>query len=377
MKNGAPSAENYYINLADKRQPGGITAEIMKRSTPYLFHSAMEEYRPTPLVNLKSLALSLGINNIYIKDESQRFNLNSFKSLGASFAIDQILKNMPAIDTFSTATDGNHGRAVAWTASREGKKSRIFVPAGTAESRIRAIEDEGGVVSVFPGTYEETCRHAFNISRQKGWSIIQDTSTDDYEEIPALIMAGYTTIFVEMEELLNGLPSPAYDIVFLQAGVGSFAASAIWYLLRRYGTQIPKVVIVEPLESDGILESFKNGHPSSPHGTLMTCMAGLNCGIPSLSALEIIRCGADAIISIDDSDAEDAVKRLYFASGNDHKVISGESGAAGLGGLIRTLNDPDLVAVRKHIGLTSDSSVLLINTEGATDPESFRHIINL
>lgn len=364
----------FFINTpADSLKPG-LTLSLLRKSNPLPFHKSLEGYNPTPLVLMGTLSLIPGLKEIYIKDESLRFGLNAFKSLGASYAINQIIKNRPGCTTFCTATDGNHGRAVAWSATREGKESRVFVPASTSQSRIEAIRDEGAIVTVFNGNYDETCQHALKESIRNGWELVQDTAYEGYEEIPALIMAGYTSMFRELENSLNPAPAPRVDIVFLQAGVGSFAASAAWYYQNRYGTRRPKIVIVEPTESDGILESFRQGIRSEPRGNQKTVMAGLNCGIPSVSAWEIIRNAADAVIAVDDRDAMDAMKMLYSNEGG--RIISGESGAAGLAGLLRLSGDPALRPVRKHIGLNKESRILLFNTEGDTDPENYRDIIN-
>jgi diaminopropionate ammonia-lyase len=366
--------KEFFINIPGNSLPASVTTDILAKHDPLLYHSQLHEYKPTPIIGMKELAATLGVGSIYIKDESHRFHLNAFKALGASFAINQILKNTPEIETFCTATDGNHGRAVAWAAKMAGRKSVVFVPAGTSPSRIEAIEAEGATVSEFSGNYDKTCNHARKVSSKNGWKLVQDTSEIGYEEIPALIMAGYTTIFREMESSLNGLPKPLFDIIFLQAGVGSFAASAIWYYLSRYGANRPKIVLVEPSESDGVLESFKQGRRSEPRGSLNTIMTGLNCGIPSLNAWEIIRHGVDAVLRIDDRYAIDAVKRLYHPGCDDTRIVAGESGAAGLAGLILLRRAKNLKIVANHIQLTSESKILLINSEGATDPVNFKLI---
>ena len=279
--------QDFFINRASNKLSVTGCDRILRNSSSFDFHSSLPGYKPTPLLKLSNLGKRLGVANLFVKDETFRFGLNAFKGLGASYAINTILKDKPYIETFCTATDGNHGRAVAWSAKREGKRSIIFVPAGTTQSRVKAIEKEGADVTIIDGTYDETCEHALKISKESGWELVQDTAWDGYEDIPARIMAGYLTLFQELEDSIHILPEPTVDIVFLQAGVGSWAATAIWYYFNRYGEQRPKMVIVEPKESDGILESFKNSYRTKPLGSLETIMAGLNCGIPSKSAWEI------------------------------------------------------------------------------------------
>jgi len=367
------SREGYYNNKPDNIIPGSLTTRILEKEEPLHFHAGLPGYSPTPILMLEGSGSPKSMENIFIKDESHRFGLKSFKVLGASYAINKILKKRPGALTLCTATDGNHGRAVGWSASRDRRLSRVFVPEGTSDARIAAIEEEGAIVSVFNGNYDETCRYAMMESSRNGWELIQDTAFKGYEEIPALIMAGYTTIFRELEDSLNKLPDPMVDIIFLQAGVGSFAASACWYYLNRYGTRRPRIVIVEPEESDGILASFINGYPSAPSGSLNTIMAGLNCGIPSISAWEIIKHVSDAVINVDDSYAVAAMRILF--NNKDCRITAGESGAAGLAGLLRLLDDRALKPVKDHIGLSNDSRILLVNTEGDTDPESFNMIV--
>jgi len=360
------AGEDFFINTAYNKLPDNITVNTLKNSKSLDFHLTLANYSPTPLIRLKDLGRSLGIRDLYIKDEASRFGLNAFKGLGASYAIHQILISKPHIKTFCTATDGNHGRAVAWSAKREGKESRIFVPVYTSQSQIKAIEEEGAIVTKIDANYDETCEYALKTGQRNGWEPVQDTFWEGYEETSAQIMAGYLTQFQELENTIHTLPVPGIDIVFLQAGVGSWAASAIWYYINRYGEQRPQIVIVEPSESDGILESFKKGYRTQPVGTFKTIMEGLNCGIPSKSAWGIIKNGTDAILRIEDSHTLEAMKILFAPEGNDTKVIAGESGAAGLAGLVRILEDPEFECLKRHLGLTERSKVLLFNTEGKT-----------
>jgi diaminopropionate ammonia-lyase len=365
----------YFINQPSNILPVSLTTAILAGSNALSFHQSLPDYRPSPVHHLPALAQQLGIGSIHVKDESSRFGLNAFKVLGASYAIAEILKKHPGIQTFCTATDGNHGRAVAWAARQAGKEAVVYVPQHTSPGRIRAIELEGAQVIKVNSDYDETCAQAEVAGKKEGWQLVQDAAWKWYEEIPATIMAGYLSHFMEMENHLHSLPQPAVDIVFLQAGVGSWAAAAVWYYLHRYKLNRPKLVIVEPATAAGILYSFQQGSRQKPTGSFETIMAGLNCGIPSLSAWQILKTGANAVIAIEDHYAKQAMKTFYAPGGNDPLIVSGESGAAGLGALLALLHEQAYEPLKKHLNITQASRVLLFNTEGATDPEMYKSII--
>jgi diaminopropionate ammonia-lyase len=366
---------DFYFHTPSNQLPDNLTHHILSQSRAMDYHKTLENYSPTPLVKLPALAKKLGVNNIYLKDESHRFGLNAFKGLGASFAVHKALEENPEIGTVCTATDGNHGRAVAWAARMAGKKAVIYVPKDTTQNRIKAITGEGAEVIQLDENYDQTSRHAEEESRRNGWQLIQDAAWEGYEEIPAYIMAGYLTHFKELEDELHPLPKPKIDVVFLQAGVGSWAAAAIWYYLNRYGKNRPKLVLVEPKESDGILQSFIAGKRTLPSGNQVTIMAGLNCGIPSLSAWEFIKSGADAVMRVEDTYAEKAIRQLYYPEGEDESVIAGESGVGGLAGFL-ALQEPRFDELRRNLGIRPHSNVLFYSTEGATDQDSFNRIIS-
>jgi diaminopropionate ammonia-lyase len=365
----------FFINNPNNKILENLTTSILKNSNAFSFHKSLSAYKSTPLIELPALAKRFGVSNIFVKDESFRFGLHAFKGLGASYAIHEILRKKPQTKTFCTATDGNHGRAVAWSAKREGKHSVVFVPKGTTDYRIDAIKKEGANVLKVNGSYEETCAHAEEVSIEEGWQLVQDTAWNGYEEIPAEIMAGYLTHFIELEDSVHTESKAKIDIVFLQAGVGSWAASAVWYYLNRYGANRPKLVIVEPAESNGILTSFKQGNLSQPTGNLDTIMAGLNCGIPSSTAWEIIKNGVDTAISIEDAFAVQAMKALYFPTENDQKIIAGESGVGGLAGFMAMMQDSKYDALKTTLGINENSNVLFFSTEGATDPDRFKALV--
>ena len=368
--------EDFFINHPNNIIESNITNQILKDSNSIFFHKSLKEYKKSKLHQLSSLAKFLNVSNIYVQDESSRFGLKAFKGLGASYALHRILKKNPNVSIFCTASDGNHGRALAWSAKIYQKKCVVFVPSDVSDSRIKAIVDEGAIVEKLNLNYEDTCKYAFEISLKNNWKLVQDTSWENYETIPAYIMSGYLTHLIELEDTINKSNEPRFDIVFLQCGVGSWAASCIWYYLNRYGKNRPKIILVEPDESSGVFDSFVIGKRVSPIGNLNTIMTGLNCGIPSKSGWNIIKNGCDGVIKIRDSEAKSAVRLYYNPLGGDNQIISGESGAAGLACLTKCLEDNRANDLKKHIQLNKSSRILLFNTEGNTDINRFFEIIS-
>jgi diaminopropionate ammonia-lyase len=334
------------------------------------FHRSLVGYAPTPLVRLPALATELGVKDIWLKDESKRFGLNAFKVLGASYAIHRFVEtHLPAgLVTFATATDGNHGRAVAWTARRLGHAAVVFVPKHTVKARMDAIANEGARVAIVDGTYDDAVRAAAGEAAAHGWQVISDTGYAGYMQIPDWIMEGYTTLFEEAIEQVGAAGGRPPDVVFLQAGVGGFACAGVRFFRRRDDATRPRLIVVEPTDADCLFESI-----SSPDGSIRegkggqrSIMAGLNCGTPSIAAWPVLRAGVDLFMAIDDSSAEDAMQRLDRAG-----VISGESGAAGLAGLVALAGEHD---VRVAMGIGADATVLVVSTEGDTDPVNWRRV---
>jgi diaminopropionate ammonia-lyase len=330
------------------------------------FHRTLPGYKPTPYLTLK-LNILPKLNRVFLKDESRRFHMGAFKSLGASWAIGSFLKNKEEKYTFCTATDGNHGRAVAWSAATFGHSARVFVPRDTVASRIRFIENEGARVIIVNGDYDEAVLKAREESQKPGHVLIQDTSWKGYEHFPSLISAGYTTIIKEIEEQAVQLDLP--QVIILQSGVGSWAAATILYLKLFHPNKNFRFIILEPYESDCLIESAKQQQPSKTRKSQKTIMAGLNCGTPSQLAWDIISNNADAYISMGDAYSEIAIRELH-----NQGIPSCESGAAGLGGLIALFTDEKLKKVREALDLSENSSFLVFNTEGITDPEMYRKI---
>ena len=372
-----PLTCTYYLN--PKERPGFMLDrkfnKVFKNEDPLAYHSKIRRYEPTPLISLSRLAKSLEIKELYVKDESRRFRQHNFKTLGASFAIHKFLEANPGKHTFCTATDGNHGRSVAWAAKMKRQKAVIFIPVNTALSRIKNIKKQRGKVIIVDGDYDAAVLRAREEAEKNGYILIQDTSWEGYTEIPTLIAAGYKTMMMELDELLHTSKEPLIDFVFLQSGVGTWASSVVAYYRNRYPRNMPKIITVEPMESDSLLESIRQKGLSKTKGSQQTLMSGLNCGTPSYLAWKILKDGVDLFLAIPDDYAIKAMQNLYFPFKNDRQIFAGESGAAGLGGLTALAFDESLENVKKEIGLNRQSRVLIFNTEGVTNPEMFEELI--
>ena len=359
------------------------------------FHQSFPDYAPTPLRSLSSLAEELNVAGVYVKDESFRFGLNAFKALGGSYAIGRYLGEKLGIDeenltfarltapetkealgeiTFCTATDGNHGRGVAWTAARLNQKCVVYMPKGSATERVRNIEKLGAQVIVTEFPYDDTVRLARETAEKNGWITVQDTAWPGYTEIPLHVMQGYMTMAHEAFSQLIGI-KPTH--IFLQAGVGSMAGAAAGLMKLLCYPDEPTVVIVEPHNADCHFRSAQAGDGSirvTP-GDLETIMAGLACGEPNPTSWSIMRCAASYALAIPEYAAADGMRVLANPLGEDAKIIAGESGASGFGAFYEIMTSEELAALRGTLGLTSDSRVLFFNTEGATDPVNYRRIV--
>ncbi len=361
------------------------------------FHSSFKEYEPTPLVALPNLARELGIRAFVVKDESRRFGLNAFKVLGASFAVANYLAGLvgkpisvltredlcsaetrrkTGVITFAAATDGNHGRGLAWTARELGHKAIVLMPKGADRVRVENISAEGAECVVTDLNYDDTVRLSRELARQKGYVVVQDTAWDGYEEIPAWIMQGYMTLVLEaMEAMRASGISPTH--CFLQAGVGAFAGAVAGCLVAALGDAAPKCVIVEPHKADCIYASAvaANGRPHAVTGDLNTLMAGLSCGEPNTVSWGILRDYCAAYMSVPDSMAANGMRILAAPLRGDPPVVSGESGAVTTGVVQWLMRNPEAEPQRKALGLDENSSVFVISTEGDTAPDVYRDVV--
>jgi len=362
------------------------------------FHLTIPDFKTSPLVNLPNLAAMLGIRNLWIKDESKRLKLNSFKVLGGSYAIAKTIqnllqnknasldfKNLTAHKTsqklgqiiFAAATDGNHGRGVAWAASQLGYQSIIYVHKLTSQARIRAIEKDGAEVVVVDGTYDDAVRKVNEDAKKNGWIVISDTAWEGYENIPRWVMQGYTTMLSEIQEQLTeqGIEKPSH--IFVQAGVGALAASTIGFYTALFKQDRPKTIVVEPNKAACLFHSIEigDGNPHSFEGNLDTIMAGLACGDPNPLAWPILRDCADYFIKSPDYVAAKGMRVYGLPLKGDPFIISGESGAVTLGTLMFLMQWDSSEPLRQELNLRDQSDVLLINSEGNTDPVHFRNVV--
>ena len=351
-----------------------------------------DNHAETPLHSLPGLAVQLGLASLHIKDEGQRLGLGSFKALGGSYAVirlvleeasrrlgrtvdvgelhDEAVKAIAATMTFACATDGNHGRSVAQGAALVGARSVIFVHGGVSDRRVAAIARFGAEMVRVEGTYDDSVIEAARVANEKGWTIVSDTSWPGYERIPLLVMQGYTAI---VHEALRQLADPPTH-VFVQAGVGGVAAAIAGYLALALGDNRPRFVVVEPARAACLFETAKAGHlVKIAHGE-PTVMAMLECYEPSRVAWRVLARAADAFMTVDEGDAVAAMNRLARPAGGDPVIVGGESGVAGLAGLTRAATIPELGA---KLALDRSSRVLVINTEGATDPVRYAELVGL
>ena len=359
------------------------------------FHRTFPMYRPTPLCSLSCLAERLGVGKMYVKDESYRFGLNAFKVLGGSHAIGMYLAEQlgtgleelpyPVLTseavrkrlgevTFISATDGNHGRGIAWTAHALGQHSVILMPKGSAPARLENIRRAGAEASITDLCYDDTVRLAKRLAEENGWVLMQDTSWPGYEVIPLHITQGYLTMALEALQQLDGT-RPTH--IFVQAGVGSMAASVIGFFSNVFSDRPPVMTVVEPLRADCFFRTAEADdgllHPVTEE--MNTIMAGLACGEPSPIAWEVIRDHADFFLAIPDEAAAQGMRILGNPADSDPRIVSGESGASCFGAVTEILRNPALSSVRAELGLNADSVLLFFSTEGATDPENYRRIV--
>lgn len=334
------------------------------------FHRTLPMYKPTPMVDISSAFDKSQVGKVFIKDESYRFNLNSFKALGASYAVNCLSDKLDENAFLITATDGNHGRGVAWTAKTLGLKSKVYLPKGTADERADNINALGSQAVVTDLIYDECVKLAQQQSEENGYVLVQDTSWDGYDSIPADIMTGYTTMALEsVTQLGDTVPTH----IFLQSGVGSMAAALTSFFVDYYKDKKPVITIVEANKADCIFTTaaLNDGSVHSASGDLDTIMAGLACGEVSSLAWPILKKYADFFASIPDSVAAKGMQKL-----NKHSVISGESGAAGFAAFNEIVTNPQLQDFYDMLGFNKSSVVLCFSTEGATDRSGYNRVIN-
>lgn len=363
------------------------------------FHQSFPQYSETPLARLEGMAKELGLKGLFVKDESYRFGLNAFKVLGGSFAMANYIaealgKDVSEVDydyltsdklrqefgqaTFFTATDGNHGRGVAWAANRLGQKAVVLMPKGSTKTRFDNIAKEGAKVTIEEVNYDECVRRANALAEQTEHGVmVQDTAWEGYEKIPAWIMQGYGTMASEAAQQLKaaGVDRPTH--IFVQAGVGSLAGAVQGYFANLYPDCCPTTVIMEAQAADCLYRSAEaaDGGIRFATGDLATIMAGLACGEPNTISFDILKNHAACFVSCPDWVAAKGMRMLGAPVKGDPQVISGESGAVGMGLIATLMTDPEYAELKQAIGLDEHSVVLMFSTEGDTDPENYRAIV--
>lgn len=335
------------------------------------FHRTLPGYQPTPLVALPELARELGVKGIYIKDESKRFGLNAFKALGASYAIHKLFPD-GAVGLTVTATDGNHGKGMAWSTHRLGGHAVVFMPAGTVPSRVEAIRAIGDTeVMVTEHNYDGTVATAAAYAKAHSGYLVQDTSFEGYAAIPQDITLGYSTMAAEALEQLAAADASEPTHTFLQAGVGSMAGGVAAYLAHTCAV-VPTMAVVEAWDSACVLESIRQNRLVSIEGHTPTSMAGLNCGTPNPQIMPVLQEWAEFYIRCQDEVTFRAMRRLAQPGPGETAVVSGESGASGMGAFLAVMGSAN---ARAKMGFDKDSVVLLFSTEGDTDPDHYRQVI--
>lgn len=401
IKDWERSMENVRWIINDNSRVSGEKANVDAFSQNEIskarnFHKKFDIYEPTPLARLTELSAKLGVKEFLVKDESKRFGLNAFKVLGGSYAMGNFLaekleKNIDEVDfdmlksketkeklgdiTFYTATDGNHGRGVAWAANQLGQKSVVYMPKGSSQYRLDKIKAEGADASITDMNYDEAVRLADKNAKATGGEVIQDTAWEGYVKVPMWIMQGYGTLMLEAVEQMKeyGIDAPTH--VFLQAGVGAMAGAVQGMIASIYPENRPITTIVEPEVANCIFRSAENKKMTNVTGDMFTIMAGLACGEPNPIGWDIMKDYSDAFISCPEYVAADGMRVLGNPLGNDPKVISGESGAVTSGIVYEILTDENLKELKEKLKIDENSKILVISTEGDTDPDNYRKIV--
>lgn len=370
-------------------------AEIQKALD---FHKSFPSFEETDLVLLNDRSKELGLSNIYVKDESSRFGINSFKGLGASWAMgnyiaeklnipieelpfermvsDEIREKLGKV-TFASCTDGNHGRGVAWVGQMLQQEVKIFMPAGSGSDRVENIEALGAEVTVTDLNYDDTIRYVMDEADKNGWVIVQDTSWEGYVDIPKWIMQGYSALVLEAYQQIerDNLPMPTH--VFLQAGVGAMAGGACGIITNLLKEKMPTTIIVEPNEAAAFYKSAaaNDGNRHFVTGSMPTIMAGLACGEPGIIAWDVINEFADGYIRCPDWISANGMRMSSNPVGDDKAFISGESAGVSYGLTNELMINDELKDIKDQMGLNENSIVLCISTEGDTDVKAYQDIV--
>ncbi|MBL8586934.1 MAG: diaminopropionate ammonia-lyase [Methylobacteriaceae bacterium] len=377
---------NAYVDRA--RPPGAAERAIMDLAAFERAHREIASwpgYAPTPLVALPGLARRLGLGAVMVKDEGRRFHLESFTALGGAYAVKRLIEERLAASAsaadlrdgrwraatqnlvFATATDGNHGRSVAWGARMFGARSVVFIHENVSAEREAAIAAFGAEMRRVPGDYDNSVRIAAEEAAKNGWIIVADSSVGIDAHAPSLVMQGYGVTMAEIDAV-----EPAPTHVFVPAGVGGLAAAVAAHLWEAKGAESPRLVVVEPIRADCVFRSIAAGEIAAPLAESDTFMACLAAGEVSPAAWPFLRAAVDDVLALPDAAAADAMRLLAAGRDGDPPIVAGESGAATTAALVAASQDAD---VRAALGLGPASRVVLFSTEGATDPAVWRETV--
>ncbi len=389
IKNELPKADDKALSI--------MSASEVSRARA--FHQSFPQYTITPLAKLSALAEHLGIAELYVKDESYRFGLNAFKVLGGSYAMARYIAQKTGKDiaemtydhlvsdelkkefgqaVFFTATDGNHGRGVAWAANKLGQKAVVFMPRGSSQTRLNNILKENATATIEDLNYDECVRLAASQAEStENGVIVQDTAWDGYEDIPSWIMQGYGTMAMEAAEQLREAGTERPTHIFVQAGVGSLAGAVQGYFANIFPDDCPTTVVVEANQADCLYKSAAagDGKPHAVYGDMQTIMAGLACGEPNTISWEILKNHSAFFVSCPDWVSANGMRILGAPLKGDSRVISGESGAVSAGLIASLMQDERYADIKAAIGLDEHSKVLCFSTEGDTDPDRYKQIV--
>ena len=363
------------------------------------FHKSFPQYTVTPLARMDGMAGRLGLGGLFVKDESYRFGLNAFKVLGGSFAMARYIAEEMGRDvsemsydyltsqtfrdefgqaTFFTSTDGNHGRGVAWAANKLGQKAVVHMPKGSTRTRFDNIAKEGAQVTIEEVNYDDCVRMAAaEAAATPHGVVVQDTAWDGYEKIPSWIMQGYGSMACEAAQQLRQMSVNRPTHIFVQAGVGSLASAMVGYFTNLFPNDPPRFIIMEAAAADCLYQGAvaNDGAPRIVGGDLQTIMAGLACGEPNTIGWDILRNHATAFLSCPDWVSAKGMRMLGAPVQGDPRVISGESGAVGMGVISTIMEDDAYRELREALELDRNSQVLMFSTEGDTDPDRYREIV--
>lgn len=389
VKNEMPKTEDCFLEVMSLENVAKARA----------FHKSFPQYSKTPLAKLDHMADYIGVKELYVKDESYRFGLNAFKVLGGSFAmaryiakqIGKDVKDLPyevltskalkdefGQATFFTATDGNHGRGVAWAANKLGQKSVVLMPKGSTQTRLENILKENAKATIEEVNYDECVRMANTLAQNTPNGVmVQDTAWDGYEEIPSWIMQGYGTMAMEADEQLEDYGCGRPTHVLIQAGVGSLAGAVQGYFTNKYPEQPPKVIVMEADVAACLYKgaSAKDGKVRFVDGDMQTIMAGLACGEPNTISWDILKNHVTVFTSCPDWVSAKGMRMLAAPFKFDPQVTSGESGAVGMGLLSSIMQMNEYKELKDFLELDKNSRVLMFSTEGDTDPDRYKEIV--